>query len=75
MGIRDVRRGNFSYIQDAIYNYIQWETYTKPNDQKNFMHCRPKVLSLRISSIQLIVMAELNRQKVVLVEKKKTARC
>ncbi len=36
--------------------------------------CRPNVLSLRISSIQLIIMAELNRLKVVLVEKKKTAR-
>lgn len=36
--------------------------------------CRPYVLSLRISSIQLIIMAELNRLKVVLVEKKKTAR-
>lgn len=37
-------------------------------------YCRPNVLSLRISSIQLIIMAELNRLKVVLVEKKKTAR-
>lgn len=36
--------------------------------------CRPNVLSLRISSLQLIIMAELNRLKVVLVEKKKTAR-
>lgn len=36
--------------------------------------CRPNVLSLRISSILLIIMAELNRLKVVLVEKKKTAR-
>ena len=36
--------------------------------------CRPNVLSLRISSILLIIMAELNRPKVVLVEKKKTAR-
>lgn len=39
------------------------------------MHCHHNVLSLRISSIQLIIMAELNRLKVVLVEKNRTTRC